>query len=125
MMTILSQVVKEVQYELFRKLLCAIYTRPYTIMSCEELEDLTNLADFYRALPILSATIVTALIGSPIFTRKNKYSTEFALRAHELLFIAEKLRNKVLWTECFVHVVGRWKGIQNDNNDAFVRDPIS
>jgi hypothetical protein len=35
--------------------------------------------------------------------------TEFAVATIELIPIACKLRNPVLFRECFVHVVGRWK----------------
>jgi hypothetical protein len=45
------------QEESFRKLLCVMYNRPYTIECLNELRIITNLADFYCALPILSGTI--------------------------------------------------------------------
>jgi len=86
------------QEESFRKLLCAMYNRPYTIECLNELRIITNPADFSCALPILSGTITGALPGSPLF----KYDTAdedrewFSKFGPEFLFIAQKLRNAVL-----------------------------
>ncbi|KAF8853702.1 hypothetical protein BDZ45DRAFT_598173, partial [Acephala macrosclerotiorum] len=48
------------QRECFRKLLCAMYNRPYTVDYVFEIVDLTRLADYYCALPIVSATLNSA-----------------------------------------------------------------
>jgi hypothetical protein len=47
----------EDETEMFRKLLCAMYNRPYRIESPDELIVITKLADYYCALPIVSSTI--------------------------------------------------------------------
>lgn len=113
---------RDCQFELFRKVLCAIYTRPYAINTCAELENITKLGDFYCALPIISATIIPALMGSPMFDwvpNDSKWSTTtFARNAHDLLLTAEKLRNKILYREWFIHTVGRWRLLIYYGKDA-------
>jgi hypothetical protein len=103
----------EDEIEAFQKLLCAMYNRPYTINSPEELEKITSLADFYCALPILSATLVSGLLGSPMLGPSFDFDelNAFALAAPDLIFAAQKLRNPVFFRECFIHVVGQWQDL--------------
>ncbi|KAF8865233.1 hypothetical protein BDZ45DRAFT_668679 [Acephala macrosclerotiorum] len=84
----------------FEKLLCAIYTRPYQIEGAKELLLLTDLADYYRALPILSRTLDGALINSPMLCGNIQHS------ATELFVAAAKLRNPLLFRECLIWIVG-------------------
>jgi len=95
--------------EVFRKLLCAMYNRPYKLESVQELEDIVAQADFYCALPILSSTIVNGLLGSPMFESQDGCAIDsFGINAGKLILVAYKLRNSVLFRECFVHVVDQW-----------------
>jgi hypothetical protein len=43
-----------VQQEAFEKLLCAIYSKRYKLRRVHELLAITAMAEYYRALPILS-----------------------------------------------------------------------
>jgi hypothetical protein len=94
----------ELEETAFEKLLCAIYSRPYKIAGVTEFMDIVRLADFYRSLPMLSASLYAALWNSEAFIRGIPAS------ASRLLIVSQKLRHPVLFRECFVHVVGRWKG---------------
>ena len=65
----------QLQEESFRKLLLAMYNRPYNIECLNELRIITNLANFYYALLILSGTITGALLGSPLFNMTQLMNT--------------------------------------------------
>ena len=88
----------------FEKVLCAFYSKPYTITSFRELSDMTRLADFYRALPILSVSLYTALWQSP------RLVAEIPSNCKSTLIVAQKLRHPILFREALVHVVSQWKG---------------
>jgi hypothetical protein len=80
------------------------------------------------ALPNLSGTISTALLGSPVFERKaclresdsdaseytpgseDSYLSEFVQRAGEIILAAKKLRHPILFRECFIHLVSTLHG---------------
>lgn len=98
--------------EPFRKLLCAMYNRPYQIKNTGELKILANLADFYCALPIVSATLTAAMLGSPMVKREinpgGPIGHEISDNSVELIIVAKKLRHAVLYRECFIHLVGLW-----------------
>ncbi|TVY41344.1 hypothetical protein LOCC1_G005649 [Lachnellula occidentalis] len=51
---------KSYQSRVFEKLLCAMYLKPYIIEGYVELATMTDLADYYCALPILSRTLDSA-----------------------------------------------------------------
>jgi hypothetical protein len=81
------------------------------------------------ALPNLSGTISTALLGSPMFKRKSCPRepdsdesesegsesgeseledfppSEFMQRAGQIIFAAKKFRHPILFRECFIHLV--------------------
>jgi len=102
----------EFETKILQELLYAMHDRPYPIETVDYLKAITRIADFYCALPILSATIVTALLGSPMFKidPNNMNANEFADHSEELILIAQKLRNHFIFRECFIHVVGKWDG---------------
>ncbi|CZR55437.1 uncharacterized protein PAC_05325 [Phialocephala subalpina] len=91
---------KQEQTNAFEKLLSAIYVQPYKLGTAEELLLMTDLADYYCALPILSRTLDGALINSPTFSDQIQKS------ANELYVAAAKLRNALLFRECLIWVVG-------------------
>jgi hypothetical protein len=74
--------------------------------------DIIRLADFYRSLPMLSASLYAALWNSPGFI------VGIPASAASLLIVSQKLRHPVLFRECFVHVVSRWKG----SDDTVLKD---
>jgi hypothetical protein len=108
--------------QVFRQLLCASYNRPYTIASVSGLHILVHLADFYCSLPIISATIISALLGSPMFKNdpdpESSMYNEFFSESCRLILVAQKLRHAVLFRECFIQVVG------NFNDPLFMKHQI-
>ncbi|CAG8979883.1 hypothetical protein HYALB_00002657 [Hymenoscyphus albidus] len=94
---------------IFRKLMSAMYLRPYTIDSASDVIGLTRVADFYCALPIVSATLNGPLMSSEYVAKgniKNRDTTEHVhFKAPELLLAAHKLRHGILFRECLVHIV--------------------
>jgi hypothetical protein len=102
------------QQHLFKTLLCAIYNKPYTFRSADELLDLTKMADYYRALPILSRTLDGAMVNSPYLMEDIKGS------ASALLVAAVKLRNALLFRECVVWTVSIWS---NRDSEKDIVDP--
>lgn len=83
---------------------------------------MTKIADYYCALPILSAALTGALFGSPLFNRSPHPFTKIS---YDLIFTAEKLRHAALFCECFVHIVGtRVDGPSpGDGHDLLESDP--
>ncbi|TVY21572.1 hypothetical protein LARI1_G000514 [Lachnellula arida] len=107
------------QIRAFKNILSAMYNRPYTIDDSYEMLAMTKLADFYCALPIVSATLTGALLGSPMFTLKEMAKhpyTDMEMMAPSLLDAACKLRHKVLFRESFVHVVSQLSKIRRERN---------
>lgn len=63
---------------------------------------MTQLAECYGSLPILSHSLTSALMASPSMT------SCIPANAVLLLPLAQKLRHAVLYKECMIHIVGRW-----------------
>ncbi|KAF5872471.1 uncharacterized protein Bfra_005831 [Botrytis fragariae] len=107
------------EIEGFRQLICAMYSSPYTIKDVEELSTLTRIADFYCALPIVSVTLPSALLDSPIFSKREVEDitactkNQLAEDCNFMIFIAQKLRNSVLFRECLIHIAANWKDADN------------
>ena len=80
-----------------------MYMRTYTIVDTNELEILIRLADYYCALPALSSSLYVALFD------KKGVAKEIPTRARQLLPLAYKLRQPLLFRECMIHVVGSLK----------------
>ncbi|KAF5872470.1 uncharacterized protein Bfra_005830 [Botrytis fragariae] len=105
----------EEEIEAVRKLLCAIHSKNYRIETADELKRLTRLADYYCALPVVSATLTGALFKCRIF--KGLLATYNALTGEHddecvsLLLLARKLRHGVLFKEFLIHTVGRWDSL--------------
>ncbi len=108
---------------MFGTLLRAMYNRPYTIDNVKSLQTIFQLADFYCALPVLSAGLTGALISGKMFSASGNETSsiydKFAEESEGLIVIAKKLRHKLLFEECFVHVVSRWEG----NKKTFIEHP--
>ncbi|KAL3419781.1 hypothetical protein PVAG01_08279 [Phlyctema vagabunda] len=87
----------------FQSLLYAMYGRLYMIKTVEEFAILVRLADFYCSLPVLSATVMGALLLGDFFQQRKEPRNFFANPI--LLALAIKIRQPVLFREFFVHVV--------------------
>jgi hypothetical protein len=90
--------------EAFRKVLCALYNRPYSIANFRELSDMTRIGDYFSMLPIVSASLYTALWQSPGLI------DELASNCKSTLILAQRLRHPLLFREAMVHVVSQWRG---------------
>jgi hypothetical protein len=87
----------------FEKLLCATYVLPYRIENAKVLTSLAEIADYYRAFPIVSRTLSYALHDSQAFIHSIKCDPRTVFEA------AAKLRHKVLFKDALVWVVGNWR----------------
>lgn len=85
-----------------QSLLCAIYSRLYTISSFTHFQDLVRLADFYCALPIVSNSLYAALWRSPNFV------SQIGNQALPILKLSKKLRHPLLFREAMVYFVSDW-----------------
>jgi hypothetical protein len=83
-------------------MLKAIYDKPIEIDSVERLDLITDIADHFGALPSLANAVTEALPRSPWLI------TMIIQNCLHLLGIAEKLRNKLLFTECMIYATGPW-----------------
>jgi hypothetical protein len=63
---------------------------------------MTEIADYYCALPILSASLDRALV-------KSQFSREIRCHSVSLFPVAVKLRNTLLFRECLIWIVGPWR----------------
>ncbi|CZR55512.1 uncharacterized protein PAC_05400 [Phialocephala subalpina] len=81
----------------FHNLLCAVYGKAYELASAQQLILMTELADCYRALPMLSKAVYKALIENDI---------HFGDRPKVLLEVINKARMQVL-----THVVEAQKAV--------------
>jgi hypothetical protein len=91
------------QQQTFRKLLCAIFSRPYDIGHVCDLQIMTKHAEYYCCLPIVSHSLWGPLVNSPKFVPSIGESPYLTLIA------ACKLRHKQLFKDSFIHCLGPWK----------------
>jgi len=92
-----------------------MYHVSYVITGYNHLSNITRLADFYCALPILSASLGTALWRSPLLI------DDIPCECYRMIKLAAKLRHPELFRDCFVHSVSLWTGIDSDM-EAFADD---
>jgi hypothetical protein len=95
--------------KLFEILSRATYSQPYQVDDVSQFLRLTELAEYYLALPILSRTLDGALINSPDFCNL------ICGNASRLFVAAAKLRNALLSRECLIWVVNPFM-IHNTSN---------
>lgn len=93
------------QQNRFEELLCAFYTKPYVVSSIDQLSKLTDLADYYCCLRVLSNTVNGAILAS---YNKGEWYRECSLDVGKSLTIATKLRNSLLFREALIFSVSRW-----------------
>ncbi|KAL2063645.1 hypothetical protein VTL71DRAFT_5450 [Oculimacula yallundae] len=92
----------ELQISAFAIILSAIHAKPYSILNFERLRLVTELADYYLALSIVSRTLDAALYRSQDFVAELK---DFPC---EVITAASKLRNELLFRECLPFLTGPW-----------------
>jgi hypothetical protein len=83
----------------FEKLLQTFYGEHYILESVAELKLMTQLADYYCALPALSNAISLPLFRGDIEVQYN---------CEKLIEIAAKLRHADLFRECVIWIAGDW-----------------
>ncbi|TVY25217.1 hypothetical protein LHYA1_G006508 [Lachnellula hyalina] len=84
------------QVDAFHVLISALHSEPVKITTAHQLCLIAELADFYRVLPLMSNALNGVFFDNP----------ELAMSILILLEAAYKLQNKLLFRECFVHVMG-------------------
>lgn len=82
----------------FENFLLALYGRSYQLASVEQLILMTKFADYYDALPLLSASLYRAVVENNIHVC---YFTE------HLLPIAVKLQHGPLFRDCIIHITAK------------------
>ncbi|KAE8450707.1 hypothetical protein EG329_006052 [Mollisiaceae sp. DMI_Dod_QoI] len=100
---------KEREQKAFNNLLCVIFSREYQITDAAELNSMTEQADYYRALPVMSNTLGSAFLNSP-----GLLSTI----GHDpcaVLVSAYKLRHKMLFREALILSLGPWSEPRYEN----------
>jgi hypothetical protein len=99
---------QEDEEELFEKFLRAMYNMPYDIGSSKELLRLTEMADYYCALRIVSCTLHA---GQRFLWRQKNPPIIFppirSSELYELFSAAVKLRHKALFEDCLVIGAGK------------------
>lgn len=81
--------------------MCAFYGLQYDIKTAEDIENLTNVADYYCALPRVSSTIHSSLV------RTGKLEI-FRICAPDLLECSFKLRQPELFRDFLAIIAGEW-----------------
>ncbi|CAG8980149.1 hypothetical protein HYALB_00013504 [Hymenoscyphus albidus] len=85
----------------FKTVLFAIHSKGIIIESAAHLAVCTQLADYYRCLPILSQAVSSSLMDSTAFVES------IADECCNLLETAARFRNKLLFKECLIHLTGK------------------
>ncbi|KAH7319452.1 hypothetical protein BKA65DRAFT_556872 [Rhexocercosporidium sp. MPI-PUGE-AT-0058] len=104
---------KSKQLSAFSIILSAIHTLPYSITDSHQLTTITELADYYRALPIVSCSLDAALYKSP--GPLSEISD-----CSDVITAASKLRNKLLFKASLIYLVGEWNF--GDGDFSVVKD---
>jgi hypothetical protein len=102
----------------FQNLLCAIFNRPYCIIDATELNIMTQMADYYCALPILSNSLSATFFNSPGLL------TTLRTDPCQSLILAYKLRHAPLFRDYLIHLLGPWSKPQFQELKSH-RDPSS
>ncbi|TGO52161.1 hypothetical protein BOTNAR_0332g00010 [Botryotinia narcissicola] len=85
------------------------YGKLWVIKNTEALQLVTELADYYCALPAVSKSMHGAFSISPEFCKGIFFSNKLTL-----LNLAFKLRSPELFRECMISLVGRWQQFTRD-----------
>jgi len=98
--------IKEGEQRMFECLVCAFYNQPYNIAS-HDLLALTELADYYCALPAVSRSLDGVFFRDADFMDTLLVEMSKSLLA-VLLQAAVKLRHPQLYRDCLVLSIGPW-----------------
>jgi hypothetical protein len=90
---------KNKEVEALEKLVQAFYAEPYKLKSADDLRRMTQLADYYCALPALSNTISLPFFRGDIQVR---------IYCVSLISTSMKLHHADLFRECVIWIVGCW-----------------
>lgn len=93
---------QDAEISAFTIVLQAIYNWPFVIRSPAQLCLATKLADYYCTLPSLSRSLYGAFGRSPDFCNSIRGNII------DLLEVAVKLRNEILYRECMTLLMGPW-----------------
>jgi hypothetical protein len=86
--------VMKYEEKIFEKMLCAMYLLPYQFTKAGDIIHLISVADYHRALLIVSRTLTDALL-------KSRWVDACHIReANGLLEAAVKLRHESLFRDC-------------------------
>ena len=86
----------------FGHILSAMYAKPYVLTSASHLGNITRLADFICALPVVSRTLLEVL------TRSKDFLLRFSVDWMSVLPLAQKLRHHLLFKECMICFASDW-----------------
>lgn len=86
----------------FARLLSVMYNKPVSISTPKELSRVTEMADYYFALRVLSSALDGILLRSAPMIGLLKSNVELVLET------AHKLRSPLLFRECLILSVGPW-----------------
>lgn len=100
-------------------LLSAMYNRVYKFENLADLEDLVRLADFYCALPVVSASLYMALMHI-----KSRFAEDISLYPLDFLKLAKKLRQPILFRDALVYAVAGWPSLASEDMPKDIRDII-
>ncbi|KAI9642862.1 hypothetical protein NHQ30_008596 [Ciborinia camelliae] len=89
-------------YLAIKHMIDCMYGKSFILTDTLHLASIVKVADFYRALPVVSRTLDGVLVNSPLLIE------QIPDHAGPLLKIAYQLRNQLLYRECMVHVAGRY-----------------
>lgn len=93
---------KAYESECFEKLLRAFYGYRYRLHGYRQLLKMTEMADYYRALPVLSRSLDGAMVNSP------NLILDIDSHCVDLLICAAQLKNSLLFRECLIWSVASW-----------------
>lgn len=89
-----------------------MYNQRYEVESYGQLDKLTEVADFFCALPVISATIIGASVMSPMLRHDEECGSGFSRSAIWIVECARKIRNPILFREAFIETVSQWEGLK-------------
>ncbi|TVY78171.1 hypothetical protein LSUE1_G004186 [Lachnellula suecica] len=91
---------EQLQIVAFTALLSALNCLPMEIQNARQLCLVTEMADYCRVLPVVSNALYSAIFGN------TRFVADIPENSIALLEAALKLRNKPLFRDCFIHVLG-------------------
>ncbi|KAM0171697.1 hypothetical protein ACHAPF_007944 [Botrytis cinerea] len=88
----------------FMNFIGTFYGKSWAIKNTEALQLVTELADYYCALPVVSKSIHGSLFLSPVFCKSIFFGP-----TRTLLDLSLQLRSPEIFRECMICLVGRWQ----------------